>query len=116
MSNESNSTPTTDACPAWADKLIWKIREIEIRLGNLRPVDDSWSRLPIHDVWQRTFDEEATQNSEDEVESLFRQVAVGLSREGYSPDSIVQFINARVRDSGGLPYCDATEVTDALTS
>ena len=104
-----------DQCPAWADQMIRQIAALEIRLGNItKPTAHRTSDL--EDLIRKTADDMG-HTDEAAVDALFQKVSRGLAEAGYDVDAITQFINAGVAVIGGptrLPYCDATEVRDAL--
>jgi hypothetical protein len=111
-----------DQCPKWAAALIAKIRDLEIRLGNIHPTGEEWQVQDLDGLYRRSagmtqdddegegpaFDSQVTQ-------TLFIRVAQGLSDEGFDPATIAQFINSRVPTGGRLLYCNAAEVVEALT-
>jgi hypothetical protein len=105
------STPSTKACPGWAAKQIDQIATLEVRLGNIRPEGD-FKEAMLADVVDRIGSDEAAFD-ESAVEALFVQVSRGLAGEGFTPDEIAGVINARI-PSGKLPYCNASEVREAL--
>ena len=106
---------TKDSCPAWATALIGKLREIEIRLGNI-PESLSWQTDDLDRLAARSagndddtlFDEEAT-------EILFRKIVRDLAADDFASEEIVMFINSRIGYQGGPPYCSVIEVNDALS-
>jgi hypothetical protein len=103
-----------DKCPRWADELIVRIKELELELGNITPEGGKdWQVSNVEDLYHRT-GSDTGQADEGTVETLFQQVARGLSKEGFGPEDIAAMINSRVPSGGRLPYCNAAEVRAAL--
>jgi hypothetical protein len=112
----TQAEPLKDQCPTWASSLIHTIKELEIKLGNLRP-DSAWSEATLDTVMARA-ERDAAQVSLDEstVEGLFKKVSWGLSDEGHSPEAIAGFINSRLTAGQRLAYCSSEEVREAIAS
>lgn len=106
----------TDGCPTWANTDIARIREFEVQLGNINPPGD-WQQADLTTIHQRIYGG-ATAGSGDDieqtVEALFRKVCKGLIDDGFEPERIAAFVNARVVSGGRLVYCNAQEVAEAL--
>ena len=125
MSNDNNSSDKSqeeqmaampkvdDKCPDWAITVIDQLRQVEIILGNV-PKAIEWQSDLLKDVNKKIFAEQAGPISDEHSELLFSRVARGLVKEGFSPDEISVFINARIGYKGGPQYCNADEVKDAL--
>ena len=111
----SSQVPTPqDQCPTWAVSLIGTLRDLEIRLGNLRP-DGPWSEATLDTIIARVDkDPEAARFDENAVNELFKRLSYGLTDEGHSPETIAQFINSRLTAGQRLAYCSAAEVTEVL--
>ncbi len=110
-----------DACPKWAEELILKIRAMEVQLGNVRPGmgkkgGDDWKSQDLGKLMARLTAEDGDDLKavEAAAEALFAKIAKGLSEEGFTPEEIAQFVNARVAPESRLPYCDTREVMEAL--
>jgi hypothetical protein len=122
MSQDPKSTPKTpsspkDACPSWADQLIKEMLVVEVRLGNIQPLDgtgEDWQTADLDKLQQRLDPEDGENVDEATAESLFRRIVIGLKQEGHDAARIATFINARMAGKSRLPYCDANDVEDAL--
>lgn len=116
MSSESISQQVEpkDGCPDWAARVIHRLRLLEVKLGNITPEND-WNEANVVRLYDRLGGQNDS-DSQDEslVETLFHQIAQGLTDEGFDTFKIAEFINARVRGMSRLPYCNATEVNAAL--
>jgi hypothetical protein len=125
MSDDNNSTEkpqaeeapempkVDDKCPDWAITIIDQLRQVEIILGNV-PKAIEWQSSLLKNVNKKILAEHAGPISEELSEMLFSRVARGLVKEGFSPDDIAMFINARIGYKGGPNYCSSEEVKDAL--
>lgn len=106
--------PTSpDRCPKWADELITRLFKIEVGLGNLRPKGEqkAFAEKPLKSLAEL----EDLADQQSAAEALFQKIAKGLTDEGFTPEQIAAFVNARVNDGfSKLPYCNAAEVTEAL--
>lgn len=107
-----------DDCPSWADKMLRQIHDLEVKLGNIKDPEESWTGGDLSDLEERVFgggDPDAElASAEATVEALFRRVATGLTAEGFEAPVIADFVNARVGKGGRLPYCNAKEVQEAV--
>ncbi len=110
MTNQINN-PKQDGCPVWAQELIHKISEMEIKLGHLAP-SGAWQIAKIEEILNR-MQRDDTSFDESVVESLFAKVSIGLYEEGFSLEDIAEFVNIRI-PSGKLPYCNVREVAEAI--
>lgn len=100
-----------DKCPKWAQDMIQEILLLEIQLGNIPPAGD-WTEKMLEDLEKRVHaDVEATEQAS---QRFFKQVCLGLSKEGFSSKDISLSINSRVGYIGGPPYCNVAEVDEAL--
>lgn len=118
MTNLDHPSPdNTDAKaqgPSWAEELVLRLRELELRLGNLKPAD-GWQSLTAEQLAARAgaLNEEESSDDASLTETLFQRLCRGLSEEGFAEDAIASFINARLHTER-LPYCNAAEVSEAL--
>lgn len=106
-----------DQCPTWAAELFVKIQALEIRLGNIRETAAQWSAVEL-DEWVKRAeaDEEYRHADAEMVEALFNRTCKALAEAGFAPAKIAAFANARIGAGGRLPYCNADEVAESLTS
>lgn len=102
----------SDDCPVWAATLINRIKDLEIKLGNLLIPGETWAQSDLTLLMERMGGQE-TNTQEAEVEDCFFKVSRDLLRQGYSPEKIADYINNRVRGQSRLPYCSADEVAEA---
>jgi hypothetical protein len=114
------TTESRDQCPDWAHRLILKIRDLEVELGNLLPdnLHDSksqWWEQDLQRLSQRMegSDQASLDALEQAVESAFIKLSRDLTRSGFTPQLIAQFVNSRLTASSRLKYCDAREVAEA---
>jgi hypothetical protein len=110
------SKKISDNCPDWAAELINEIVAIEIELGNIIKETD-WAQIPGESLVKRTFGDASTyQELEERVEILFQKLSKALTKDGFDPEAIATFINVRATSqSSRLPYCNADEVTQAIS-
>jgi hypothetical protein len=105
-----------DGCPKWAVELIQSIQLLEVKLGNVQAPGE-WQTADMSALVDRLYrDEDSVDLDESAVESLFRRVARGLLEDDFEPEQIADFINARIKSGGRLPYCNASEVREAAGS
>ena len=96
-----------------ATQLLFKLKELEVRLGNfIEPTKDHTK----HDLQLLTqnINFEPEELSEENSELLFAQIVNLLDKAGYEPNKIVDLINAGFKPYSRLPYCDEKEVTEVL--
>lgn len=112
--NGSSSAPAPqDGCPDWAARKLAQLCEMEIRLGNVHHESEWHTR----DMGPLTGAQEGASGEVTEAmaEAVFRKIARELHEAGYSPETIASFANARIGTDQRLPYCDASEVREALS-
>jgi hypothetical protein len=123
---ESLEATEQNSCPLWISRLIKELLAHEVRLGNIQPVENNengeeegWQSADLEDLQRRlearsqgggrSFDEAA-------AEALFTKIACSLRDDGFDPKTIAMFINAGMQNKSRLPYCDATDVEEALSA
>lgn len=106
----SQQQKINDRCPSWAIQLIAKIRDIEIEAGNINPPGD-WKEKNLEALEARVF---GHAGQSDDAETLFVELAKGLTKEGFSAVEIAQFVNSRIVSGGKLVYCSHTEVLEVI--
>jgi len=104
-----------DNCPDWAKEQILQLIALEIKLGNITK-DENWTDKQMDSLLNNAFDK-LSENSriEEEIESLFAQICVGLNKEACTPEQIASYINDRATSkSSKLAYCSPEEVKEAF--
>lgn len=101
-------------CPDWSKVMIDQLLQVEIFLGNI-PKSLEWSSERLEQVQRKLYSEEKGTITEEVAEILFRRIAKGLKSEGFSEVDIAQFINDRVGFKGGPKYCNAVDISEALS-
>ena len=114
-SKEKLDQAKASGAPSWAVELLTRLRDLEIRLGNITPEGD-WQESRLSSLHERLYGASAGEGDDLElnVELLFKKVAQGLAEAGYTPAATADLINALVPSGGRLPYCNAAEVAEAL--
>jgi hypothetical protein len=112
---EKVMTETQVPCPQWAVKKIEKLREIEIRSGNL--VEDQ-TVAGYHSQLTDRLSAAMDSSMDDSLlaEAIFGEICRGLVADGFDDSQITNFINARLTGGSKLPYCDVGEVQASLAS
>ncbi len=108
----TNGTP--DSCPAWAGEAIEQLKQIEVYLGNI-PSNARWQTQHVSEIFKRTFNKNEQVFDEDKAEFVFKKIVRGLKHEGFTVDKIVEIVNGRIAYVGGPRYCNAAEVSEALS-
>lgn len=103
-----------DSCPVWADELIFSLKQIEIYLGNI-PEALAWESSHVEKIAKRAFQKQEAVFNEEKADLVFRKIVKGLASEGYSVETMEQFVNARIGYKGGPPYCNHIDISDALS-
>ncbi len=102
-----------DGCPAWAEDLIMKLREVEILLGNI-PDSLTWKSEHLKKVSERAFAKDEAVFDDKKAEFIYRRIVRGLADEKFSADKITAFINIRIGYKDGPPYTSIAEVQEAM--
>lgn len=104
-----------DQCPDWADSKIMNLRQVEIFLGNI-PKTANWKSDHLNKISGDEVRSNYPGLNDSTTDMLFSQISRQLSSEGFTPEQIAQFVNARICYEGGPTYCSADEVSDALSA
>ena len=111
---KSKSTEqSNNTCPAKAEVLIEQLRQVEVFLGNI-PDSLSWSSTFVNKISERTFLAHEQVFDEHKVNYIFRKIVKNLHEEGFSTETITNFINRRLKSSHNLNYCSNNDVVEAL--
>ena len=112
---QDSAPKVKDNCPVWAAELFIRIQALEIRLGNVRETAAKMRSLDLDELVKRAEADDSIDHADNEmVEALFDRTCRGLFDEGFDAGEIAAFANARIGAGGGLPYCNAEEVSDTL--
>lgn len=105
-------TEQKEACPEWAVEKIKKLRELEIKLGNIIEADDTHQVRKLTELIQKQEQpvEDEGLETEQDAEAVFQDVVMYLTQQKHSCELITQWINQLMCPQGGLPYCDIAEV------
>lgn len=109
----SESKASKDSCPAWAEDLIAKLREVEIILGNI-PDSLAWKSEHLTKVSERAFAKDEAVFDDNKAEFIYRRIVLGLHKEHFTPLQIAQMINSRIAYKGGPPYTSEHEVREVV--
>lgn len=104
--------------PKWSETLVKELETLERMLGNLPDAEgkkQDWAETPLQNLQKRIFEQPKDISSlERQTEDLFARICKGLYHEGHSAEMIADFINSSLTPTGGLKYCDHTEVESAI--
>jgi hypothetical protein len=121
IAHQSLNKKPDDHCPQWADRLILRLKLLELSLGNIcrgGSIEKGWQDHELSELvksLERDKEQERGHSfSESQVDYLFQKLSQALYQQGFSPEDIAKFINKRLTGSAKLPYCSAQEVTEAL--
>ena len=112
---DQEKKPIKDHCPAWAEDLNSKLREVEVILGNI-PNSLAWKSEHLKKVSERTFAKEEAVFDDKKAEFIYKRIVRGLHDEHFTETQIAQMINARIGYKDGPPYTNEQEVCEALGS
>lgn len=92
--------------------MLEHLKQVEVHLGNI-PVHPGWKSSMAAQVSQKVFSEVGAIN-DALAEKVFTMVVQKLAADGFSSAQIVDVINTALFYEGGIPYCDETEVKEAM--
>ena len=98
--------------PNWAERLLGELRDLETQLGNVVPKGE-WTAATLEELSSR-LNPTTEGAAQARTETIFVELAQGLTREGLTASEIATVVNDRLSSEVQLPYCSATEVQAAL--
>lgn len=109
----SQETAPGRPLPAWAQRALAEIRNLEILAGNI-PSHEDWQTRDLAQVLAQMSEDSDQQDDPNTVDALFSRLMKRLQQEGFSVEEMVSTVNANIGYKGGPPYCNAAEVLEAL--
>ncbi len=109
----SQKTEVARPLPAWAQRALAEIRNLEILAGHI-PSHDDWQTRDLGQVLAQMSEWSDQQDDPKTVDALFSKLVKRLHQEDFSVAEMVSTVNANIGYKGGPPYCNAAEVLEAL--